>query len=452
MDKTPTGDTSSRSSSDMTRKEKLIHSGWELFHGLPLSGVFAGLTAAKVASEAEVTTGSFFHHFPNAAAFADALVLQHADIAVPAPAKREEIAAIGQEWNLDASAVVHYVAGEIWQSHLNGTEYEADMIRVLTLWTHRHAELATPTDRYRTAGDVVLDVIQARERMATDTWRDLLDITHMEFAPGYPVAVAAMVLTALFDGLAIRHAVDPDSVSETIYADIAWIITDAITVPKQVDPFGDSTVIPPGRPGYTGRDTINLSPQAQSGARRRNESKAQVLQHCSDMFGSGWESVTITEIAHQAQVSAQTVINVFGTVRKVAAVSFGQHLGKISLAGSTAALISPEAELLAILESIAESAIRDPGSALALLSERINLNVRPQIPTHGLDVRIEVPLDRLILRPLSDMGLNGQTGPVTADTLINFVLGHAPGRIDAARRTAELAIRLIDLTSSTGDE
>lgn len=447
-DTTPTN----RSSGETSRRDELINSGWQLFHALPLSGVFAGLTSSKVAAQAEVTTGSFFHHFPNAAAFADALVLQHADIAVPPPANREEIAAIGQEWNLDMSAVVHFVASEIWQSHLNGTVYEADMIRVLTLWTHRHAQLTTPTERYQTAGDVVLDVIQARERMATDTWRDLLDITHMEFAPGYPVSVAAMVLTALFDGLAIRHAVDPDSVSETIYADIAWIITDAITVPKQADPFGDSTVIPPGRPGYVARDTSNLSPQAQSGARRRNESKVQVLKYCSDMFENGWESVTITDIAHRASVSAQTVINVFGTVRKVAAISFVQHLGKISVAGSTAALTSPEAELFAILEALAESATRDPGSAHALLSERVNDNVRPPIPTHGLDMRIEVPLDRLILRPLADLGINGQVGPATADTLINFVLGHAPGRIDEARRTAELAMRLVDRTNATNPD
>ena len=53
-------------------RERLVQAGWRVLDGLSLPRVFAGATTAAIAAEAGVTTGSFFHHFPNATAFADA--------------------------------------------------------------------------------------------------------------------------------------------------------------------------------------------------------------------------------------------------------------------------------------------------------------------------------------------------------------------------------------------
>lgn len=438
-------DNESRPTAVVDRRQLLLDAGWELFQNLPLTSIFSGITTAAVAAKAGVTTGSFFHHFPNAAAFADALVLQHAELKTPSLSNFRALTDIGPDEEIDGNTFVHRIANELWQVHLESSSYEADMIRVLTLWTHRSARLSNPVERYEIAGDVVLDVIQTRERIASSTWRELMKRGNFEFISGFTVAEAAMVLTALFDGLAIRHAVDPDAVSNTIYADIAWIITNAITGPRQTTHVPNGHLHPREVHGGTRSNKTNLSPQAQSGARRRSESKVQVLQHCADMFDDGWESVTVTDIAQSAKVSAQTVINVFGNVRMVAATSFAHHLVSISVAASTSAFATPEVELAAILESLAESSSRDPHPARALLSERLILNSRPHIGTQGLNVRMEVPLDRLIVRPLVDLGLSNDDAASTADMLINFVIGRSLGRTSNHLQTAELAIRLIDI-------
>ena len=65
MDTSPADPTASPS-------ERLVAAGLRVLDELPLPKVLAGATTAAVATEAGVTTGSFFHHFATAAAFADA--------------------------------------------------------------------------------------------------------------------------------------------------------------------------------------------------------------------------------------------------------------------------------------------------------------------------------------------------------------------------------------------
>ncbi len=62
-------------------RDRLLRAGLEMVDDLSLSKSFAGVTTAKVAAAAGVTTGSFFHHFDTHAEFVDAL----ATSILPAP-------------------------------------------------------------------------------------------------------------------------------------------------------------------------------------------------------------------------------------------------------------------------------------------------------------------------------------------------------------------------------
>ena len=68
-------------------RERLVAAGLRVLDELPLSKAFAGARTAAIAAEAGVTTGSFFHHFANAAEFADALVLSF----IEPPADESEV-------------------------------------------------------------------------------------------------------------------------------------------------------------------------------------------------------------------------------------------------------------------------------------------------------------------------------------------------------------------------
>jgi AcrR family transcriptional regulator len=420
------------------RRERLVRSGWAVLDDLPLVKVVAGATTAAVAAEAGVTTGSFFHHFPNAAAFADALVLSYVEVPSSTAEMMDGLADSAEQ--IDLIQLMRTALVDTWQVMVEDPEITARFRGQLLLSAHHHAELSSPQGAYRTVADVLRQGYRVREDEAVAAWEAIIALTGRVVVEPFSLARTATALTALFEGLQIRRAVDPDAVDDEMFGDIAASLATVITGPQG------------GRPRLA-EDRIEivsdaeLSPQARSGVRRRRATRERIVSATAGMFGEGWEQVSASEIAERAGVSNQTVLNLFGSVRGVAALSFAHHAAEIRHVASEQSSGDPIAALRATLIELAERAAADAEAARALLSERLEVALHRGGSLRDLDIRLEVPLAAAVMVPLAEMDLGGVDPLELATTLINFVLATCVSRTGSPREVVELALRLVPLTA-----
>jgi AcrR family transcriptional regulator len=189
-------------------------------------------------------------------------------------------------------------------------------------------------------------------------------------------------------------------------------------------------------------DEANLSPQARTGARRRRETRRRIIAAATGRFADGWEEVSASEVADWSGVATQTVFNLFGSVRGVAANTFRRHYRAYESAMRSTLDRDPPASLRAALVVLADAAATDPEPARALLTERLAAHSRHGDDLVEGDIRVELPLVIVLAEPLNRLGLPEDRSIDVASTLVNFVLSHAiprPGRSD---ETVELALRL----------
>ncbi len=168
------------------------------------------------------------------------------------------------------------------------------------------------------------------------------------------------------------------------------------------------------------------------------------------MFGPGWEAVSTSQVAARAGVSNQTIVNLFGSPRGVAAATFGRFVGEIRQAGTEpsddagrAAAAGPLERLARTLERLAVAVDADPEAARALLGERLAIGLRHRAQLIDMDIRLEVPLAESIVTRLVQLDLGGEEPLDVATMLINFVIAQALMRPRRHRETAELAMRLV---------
>lgn len=411
---------------------RLLEAGYEAIDQLSLAKAIAGATTQAIAERAGVTTGSFFHHFANASEFADALVLSLLDPPEYVEETIDELVdAVG---HVDLLEVMRQSLTDTWQI-FNANDSITSRFRVqMHFWAHHNQQLGTPTADYATVADVLRESYNVRQDEAASAWQHLLDHTGRQLLPPFTLDRLATALTSLFQGLAIRHAVDPDRVDDDLFADVVVALAASVTVPigsrLRLSDLTEELL-----------DESGMSPQARSGARRRRETRARVTTAASDLFGKGWESVSMSEVADAAKVSPQTVINLFGTVRAVAAAVFGRHVADIRAAADD--VDDPLEGLQLTLTRLAEAVILDPGPARALLAERLEVTGRRGAEVDPEDIRVVVPLAEPLLRRLEQLELDGSATIDVSRRLINFVMAEALARTHDAADIADLAMRLL---------
>jgi AcrR family transcriptional regulator len=190
-------------------------------------------------------------------------------------------------------------------------------------------------------------------------------------------------------------------------------------------------------------ETRRSSPQARSGARRRHETRRRVVTAATGRFDRGWERVSMSEVAEWAGVATQTVVNLFGSVRAVAAVTFGRFVEDVRSVVRETPDLPPLEGLAHTLEQLSRSAATDPEASRALLEERTATRLQRGDRLGATDIRLEVPLADSVMYWLVAMRLHGAEPTDVASTLIDFVISQSLSRPGREAEIVELAMRLL---------
>jgi AcrR family transcriptional regulator len=417
-------------------REDLIRAGLELADALPLDKLYAGVTTAATAERAGVTTGSFFHHFRTAEQFADALVRSYLH---DRPLNQEVVdEMLGALEHTDLADAISTTLVDTWQLMSRDPELTAEFRGRMHLFAHHGTALARPTDELTVVGDVLRAIQDLQVDAATEGWERLLDANDMGVMAPFDARRLAVAVHALLIGLLVSHALDPAAVDDQLFADTAATLAGAVT----------RTELRPARIVLAAEfvPDSDVSPQARSGARRRQESRQRIVDATVGMFDDGWDQVSATEVAEAAGVSTQTVINLFGNVRKVCAATFGTHLPVVDAAIEAAGPDRPMDALHDALLVLARASADDPQPARALLTERLGIRAVRDFDLDDDDIRVIVPIGIKLTFVVAAVLGTETTEPGTPDlaaTLVDFVLGHAIPRPRRAEETVELALRLL---------
>ncbi len=414
----------------------------ELTDRLPLTKVFAGTTSAAVADAAGVTTGSFFHHFRSQAEFVDALVLA----VLPAPEDLGEQVdeLVDSLAHIDLLEVLRASLRDAWEVHSGEPDIRRSQRFQSLLTAHHDVPLSQPEGAMTTVGDVLRSGYRARHDQAVRGWVRLLELTGRTFVPPFDIDRIAIALTAMFEGLLLRHQFDPEAADDELFADVAAALATALTIPKGSRVRLADLVQPAAGPSH-------LSPQARSGARRRRATRSRITDAATGMFDDGWESVTALDVAELAGVSHQTVLNLFGGTREVAATTFVRHVADLSATAEATHREPPLVALHRVLAQLADLAAADPEPARALLEERIAAKLHHGGDLSEMDIRLEVPVAQCVLPSVERLDL-GATEPIQVVALLcDTVLSLSLDRVARRDDPAALAMQLLP-ASATGVE
>ena len=157
----------------------------------------------------------------------------------------------------------------------------------------------------------------------------------------------------------------------------------------------------------------------------------------------------MSEVADWAGVSTQTVVNLFGSVRAVAAITFSRFVDDVRSVVREQPDLAPHEGLAGTLERLSHSAATDPEASRALLEERTATRLQRGNRLGPTDIRLEVPLGDSVMYWLVAMDLHGGEPTDVASTLIDFVLSQSLSRPGREAEIVELAMRLLPRPATT---
>ena len=158
-----------------------------------------------------------------------------------------------------------------------------------------------------------------------------------------------------------------------------------------------------------------------------------------------FDDVTMTEVARTMGRPVRDVANRFGTVRRVAAVSFFRHVEAVEEAAIRRAHVDPLLGVVDLMCELARRAQADRQCARALLAERLGAElVAPKVSAID-DVRFQVPIGPILYaaaEPVTDLSPDGlyEVTALMIDTLLGFAMTRpevAPAHI------ADVVMRLL---------
>lgn len=434
-----------RTMASLSTREKLIDAGWRSGDSASLERVFPGATVAQVSAQAGVTTGSFFHHFPNAESFANAMVKDM--VGSSSGTTIAELAALATSHTgspaVDLRSLVRANLLSIW-TRFNDSETEKARFRAqMRLWAQNRSTYDDDGTERRIA-DGMAAVYQRVQDRSLSMWTPALDLSGLEIRPPLTTEMLTTVAFAIFEGLFLRSEVDPEAVPDSLWADACVALISGMTRPAggRVTLKDDAYEFEPG--------SDLQSPQARSGAQRRRETRSRIVQAATGMFSDGWESVSATDVANAAGVSTQTVINLFSSVRAVAAATFApqaQELYRQALGRSGEDATNGMEQALKDL-TIRCRAV--PEVTRALLAERLASFTDRGRSLSELDVRLEVPISGALGLWLGRMGLTGDRGLALSTIIADFILTNSIVNDGTVDDIVALAFRLIPDVPASG--
>ncbi|MGH9048866.1 MAG: hypothetical protein ACRDY4_03960 [Acidimicrobiia bacterium] len=358
----------------------MLDAGVEAFAALSLDELLAEIGPRRVVRHlGDVTPGAFYHHFPSRAHYLDELA-GHA----LAPG-RDEIAP-------ETADMLFEVA------NLPDTDVVGHMERICN----------RDFERLRTDGRVALQLQMclwakhddpgAREilRSGYDGASDhlapafecILERWGREFRPPFTMSSALMVFVALLEGLVVRHCVDPEAVSPTLFAETVQALLPTMTRPVRDDADLDDTLASISRFEHGPR-----SRPADAELRRR-VLDATAARADADVH----DDPSIEELAADAGVPADAVYAEFHGKPGLAAAAFSRYLPLLERPLRTGLEdgVPPVEVIRAHLGRLADVTVRHRGLTNALYESALRAAIRYGTHIGPSDPRAVVPLPQLL--------------------------------------------------------
>jgi AcrR family transcriptional regulator len=295
------------------RRSELVDAGVDLVLSQRFQDLLASVDTRSITERAGVTTGSFFHHFRNRAAFAEA-VLDHLE-------------ALWARSDQRSRAIVDaYTAGTDLEtaatSEWEGLDAERSMGKLTHLLLASAAQPVTEGSE-RSGVDVLAERYRRLDEVLLPAYRRSRAAIGREMMPPFTEEDLAVALTAVSGGLDQRRGFDPGAVRDGLLADCIAALVLAMTRPVgETVGTGDlRTVLDPHVP----------APVAPAPASARSSSTwRQIADAAAPLFAErSVADVKISEIAAAAGVSASTVYAQLGTASAVAACGWARHLPEL---------------------------------------------------------------------------------------------------------------------------
>ncbi len=402
-------------------RRRIIDTAWELSDAcdVPLLG---GVSLRHVAQAADLSPAAITYHFATmddlALAMVEALVEELCDVKWPALVETIDVL-LDQAAEAGVAVVTRLAADANWAALIS--DQEITVQRRLTRC-------------YAARGDHV----RVHELLATlhRSWVDTVTLLYertierleLQVVDPFTTRDIAQALSALGEGLKVRWMIDHDVVRPGLFGDVAVALVSSVLAAESRPVALDEIAIGLRRPD-AGRDDVDPA------------SLVAATGPLAPLFADGIGTTTLTTVGRALGCGPTEVVERYGSVRRVAALSFSRHVEPVETASRRRRDAGPEVALADAVYELARLTLGDPHCALALLQERHESLLAG---TSGWDLHAAVPLGPAIVEPLGALVHDGAAHlDELADVVVDLTLSAAAAR--QGRSPAEVAERSLRL-------
>lgn len=385
-------------------RRRIVEAAWELSDARGAEAILAGVTLREIAAAADMTPSAVTYHFPTMQSLGLAMV-QHltASVSMTPIAAVDEM--LDQVQHEGVAAVVRAGAQVNW--HILTEPAEVDVERRLTrcysaIGCHPDSDeikrlLASTTAAW------IAQAQQVYERTATRMGLRLVEPFTFE-----DLARAA---AAVSEGLLYQWMCDPQAIRPELAADVLVALVSA-TMARA-----------PG--SVTLEERAAELPRPHSGE-LTGDGDVAAAAAVAPLFTGGVAEVTLTEVARAMGCGPEEVVERFGSVNGVAALSFGRHVAQVAEAVERRRKVAAAVRLTDGVYELTRCAQGDPHCAVALLQERHRSAIQPATASPGRDVGSSVRFAALLLPPLRSVLDRPEAELVDlAELIVDTTLGHS---------------------------
>ncbi|HUF31700.1 MAG TPA: TetR/AcrR family transcriptional regulator [Acidimicrobiales bacterium] len=381
------------------RRAELVEAGISLLARQQFQELLAGVETRAIADEVGVTTGSFFHHFRNRAHFAHAV----ADTFAAHWAERVERLS-------GAATTANEVRGlegirPAARAEWAGLVADGDLPALqCLLWAVRSQPLCE--DTARTAGDVLGEAYRSLTDTVEASYAEGLRLIGREMLPPFTNPDLTVIMTAVAEGLQMRHGVDAGAVRDDLYADTVAAILLGVTRPR-VDRSDASPA-----PELADLESRFLVHRLEA---RADAAPAETWRHIADSAAHLFidrtpGDVRVSEVAAAAGVSPEAVLHHFGTVTAVAAAGWARHMSELEAIAAVPITEDegPIRRIEQVLLRYVQLARQNRGATEALVTQVVAEAALPGDGEGPRAARTMMPLPGLILPHIRALRTAGQ--------------------------------------------
>jgi AcrR family transcriptional regulator len=406
-----------------TRK-RILEAAWRVSDARGAESVLGGASLREVAGAAGLSPSAVLYHYSSMSDLAVAMVEELADSVSSLPVEVVD-EMLDRAVDDGPAAAIRLAAQGNWD--LLNTPEE------LT-WERRLARCYGATGEGAGTGQVRDALARLTRSYIGDlelVYRRTVDRLGLHLVEPFDVAEAARAAAAVSEGLLYHVLCDPDAVRPDLVADVLVAFVSAIAVPQ------------PG-PVHLAEVASSLDRAVEAAVVGEGATDLVTAGGLGPLFADGIDTITFTQVARELACRPDEVVLRFGSLRRLAAMSFHRHVGEIDRAARRRAEQGTEVALADGLHELARAASSDRHCALALLHERQHAQLRRGEDPVG-DIRTLVPLGAPIALELWDL----VPGPPSArsdlaELLVDTVLGYAATHPRATLNTVtSTALRLL---------